>query len=122
MMMQTEADSPTTRLLKTKMFTEQLVVRRKKDGPPGSWEAPITQSRPLDDAINAWVDQTGNELVAITAPNMFMQWMDPDRTMRLVVAAVMVTYVPAVAVPQPVVSENKDAGPGPQANGWEPVV
>lgn len=120
MTMQTVADRPGTRLLKTKMFTEQLIVRRKKGGPPGAWEAPTTQSRPLDESINAWIDQTGNDLVSITAPNMFMQWMDTDRTMRLVVTAVMVTYVPALAIPEPVIADNNDAGPA--ANDWEPVV
>ena len=126
-MMQTFADKPQTRLLKTKMFTEQLVVRRKKDGPPGAWDPPISQSRPLDDAINAWVDQTGNEIVTVTAPNMFMQWMDGDRTMRLVVASVMVTYIPALAPPQPILEDtnanrNNDAKLRPVVSGWEPVV
>jgi hypothetical protein len=84
------------------MFTEQLVVKRKKDGAPGVWSAPISQTQPLDTAVNAWVDQTGNEIVTITAPNMFMQWMDNERTVRLVVAAVMVTYIPAIVTPQPI--------------------
>lgn len=121
--MQTVADQPTTRLLKTKMFTEQLVVKRKKDGPPGSWEAPTMQTRPLDEAVNAWVDKTGNEIVTITAPSMFMQWMDVERTVRLVVASVMVTYVPALAFPTPMIQENLDESrTRRQVSGWEPAI
>ncbi len=86
----------TTRLLKTKMFVEQLYVRRKVDGPPGSWEPPITQSKPIDKAINDWVDSTGNEIVNVSTPGMFMQWMDQERTIRLVVVTAMVTFIPAL--------------------------
>lgn len=109
--MQTIEDQPTTRLLKTKMFAEQLLIKRKKDGPPGTWEPPLTQTPALDTAINAWVDSTGNEIVTITAPGMFMQWMDAEKTIRLVIASVMVTYVPALIQPQPITQENTD--------GWE---
>jgi hypothetical protein len=101
------------------MFMEQLIVRRKKDGPPGAWEAPTAQSKPLDEAINAWVDQTGNEIVTVTPPSMFMQWMDSERMMRLVIASVMVTYIPAIAPPQPLISDQPDTK---AISGWEPVI
>lgn len=94
------ADQPATRLLKTKMFTEQLIVKRKIDGPPGAWEQPTLQSKPLDENINLWVDRTGNAIVSVTAPSMFMQWMDKERIQRLVICAVMVTYIPSIPPPQ----------------------
>jgi hypothetical protein len=116
------AERPTTRLLKTKMFTEQLIIRRKKDGPPGSWDPPVSQSKPLDDAVNEWIDQTGNDLVNVTTPGMFMQWMDADRTTRLIVASVMVTYVPALT-PVPQIKEEPKPDVREQIPAdWEPVV
>lgn len=100
------------------MFIEQLVIRRRKDGPPGAWDPPLSMTKPLDEAVNDWVDQTGNEIVAVTAPGMFMQWMDGDRTMRLVVASVMVTFVPAIGSPKPLI---EDENAKPHIEGWEPV-
>lgn len=102
------------------MFVEQLLIERKPDGPPGSWKAPRAQTKPLDAAINDWVDETGNEIAAVSPPSMFMQWMDTERTMRLVVASVMVTYVPAVALPKPLITEPRNAPT--DIPGWEPVV
>ncbi len=119
--MLTTADNRTTRLLKTKMFVEQLVVRRKIGGSPGSWEPPISQSTPIDQAINNWVDQTGNEIVTVSAPSMFMQWMDSERTTRLVVCTVMLTYIPSV--PPPKVDKEQDVKQRVVSQGreWESV-
>lgn len=114
--MNTTADRPQTRLLKTKMFVEQLIVRRKKNGPPGTWDQPTVQSKALDQAMNDWVDQTGNEIVAVTAPGMFMQWMDQERMTRLVICSAIVTYIPAVQPPRPL-SQSPDVPPG-----WEPAI
>jgi hypothetical protein len=80
----------------------------------------VSQSPPLDETVNAWVDQTGNEIVTVSPPSMFMQWMDAERTTRLVVASVMVTYVPAIAPPKPLIQEPSNGGK--HVPGWEPVV
>ncbi len=87
-----------TRLLKTKLFNEQLIIKRKLDGPPDAWEPPVSQTAPLDKAVNDWVDSTGNEIVNVSTPGIYMQWTDPERTTRLVMWSIMVTYVPAVKV------------------------
>ncbi len=102
-------DRPETRLLKTKMFVEQLVIKRKLDGPPGAWEAPRSQTEPIDEQINKWIDKTGNELVSVTTPGIFMQWMDAERSLRLVITTVMVVYIPAVAYPVPLIKEPNNA-------------
>jgi hypothetical protein len=85
-----------TRLLKTKVFVEQLVVRRVPGKNPPEWGPPVQQSKAVDTQINEWVDLTGNEIAQVTAPHMHMQWMDKERTTRLVVATVSVTYYPVV--------------------------
>jgi hypothetical protein len=99
-----KVDNPATRLLKTKLFTESLVIKRNPDI-SGSWGPPVTQSKPLDAAINAWVDKTGNEIVTVSTPGMFMQWMDKERITRLVIASVMVTYIPAIESPKPLMGD-----------------
>lgn len=112
------------------MFVEQLVVKRVPNGPPDSWLPPISQSKPLDEAINTWVDQTGNELVGVPAPSLYMHWLDAQHTIRLVVASVLVTYIPAVniaVIREEIIAkvegeaknESGQASPGNQ--GWEPV-
>ncbi len=94
--MQTLADHPSTRLAKTKMFSEQLIVKRTT---PTTWGPAQSRGKPLDMSINEWVDITGNEIIAVTAPSMHIQWLDQEHTTRLIVAAVMVTYIPAVPIP-----------------------
>lgn len=86
------------------MFAEQLVVSRKVDNPIGIWAPPTSQTKPIDVSINDWIDQTGNELVSVSSPGIFMQWMDKERTQRLVISAVMVTYIPSVVPPKPLIS------------------
>lgn len=100
--------NPVTRLLKTKLFVEQLIIKRREDG---LWEPPIAQGKSLDQAINDWIDQTGNEVVNLTAPSMYMQWMDTEKTVRVVLASVMVVFVPAIQTPTPVLQENNATVP-----------
>jgi hypothetical protein len=93
--------------MKTKMFVEQMLISRDKDAPLGSWNPPKAQSKPIDDLINEWIDKTGSEVVNVTSPSMFMQWMDAERTQRLVIVSAMVTYIPAVPQLRPIKEDDR---------------
>lgn len=97
-----QLNSPETRLLKTKLFSEQLIIKRNKD----TWDPPLSQPIPLDQAINEWVDRTGNELVSVSTPGMYMQWMDAERVTRLIMTTVMAMYIPAVKITKLVEKES----------------
>lgn len=87
-----------TRLIKTKQFSERLTVKRHKDEKSGNyiWIEPTLHSLPLDEAINKWVDTTGNEIINITAPSIFTEWVDNEKTIKSIIVSVMILYISAV--------------------------
>lgn len=74
---------------RTKMFEEHRVLQRT--GPGGTWST-LQQSAPLDDSINAWLQDTGNVIAAVSPPGMHSYWLDVPMTTRAVMVAVVVTY------------------------------
>ena len=92
-----------TRLFKTKMFSEQLVIDRAPNTETG-WSAPTKLSDAVDKQINDWVDKTGNEVVSVSTPGLYMTWLDPDKIKKLIFVSVMVMYIPSVPPPKVVSS------------------
>jgi hypothetical protein len=87
------------------MFVEQTTIKRKTTSPQITWYPPTKQTAPLDDAINRWVDKTGNEIITVSPPSMFMVWLDAEHSIRLIIASVMVTFIPAITQPKPLISD-----------------
>ncbi len=108
-------------LVKVKQFSEQLIVQRNLNG---SWGSPVLQTPALDDSINKWVDQTGNEIITVSTPGLLVQWMDAEKTIRMVMTTVMVIYSPAKSKNIPLKVSNVNIIPeGAFDSGqqWEPV-
>lgn len=104
-----------TQRLRIKVFEESRVVARVPGAAPGEW---VTRSRttPVDEAVSAWLAETGSRLVACSAPGFHVQWLDREMTTRAVIVAVTVTYeAPSESRPDQPPPSAGPAGPGAPA-------
>lgn len=105
--------------LKSKSFQETRYYYRPPGDSPDSWKLQ-EHTESLDKQINDWVDRSGAILQQASAPGMTHLWLDDDKTIKCLVIAVIVFYLPgeeaterydAVAIP---LEPFGAGGPGPE--------
>lgn len=86
--------------LYTKTFIETRYLVRPPGAAPGVWVGyrpgpvndPLEPSATVDELVAAWVQATGAELVATSAPTLHMDYVDEACAMRVVNVLLTVIY------------------------------
>jgi hypothetical protein len=87
-------------LTRTKVFQEEQYYERPAGAAPEDWRV-RHRTLPVDEQINAWVDETGHRPVFASAPGLDTRWVNKDQTVKCLTIAVVILYEPKEAPVEP---------------------
>lgn len=82
----------------TKLFTENRYERRPEGAAPDSWEH-VSHTEPIDEQVAVWAAEVGANIINVSAPGISQLWANKEMTLKCIIVAYVVIYIPRTTKP-----------------------